>query len=153
MGFPGSSAGKESACNAEDPGSGRSPGGGYPLQYSWTSLVAQMVKYPLAMRETWVQSLGWEDPLEKAMATHSSILAWKIPWIKEPGWLQSMGSQRVRQDWVTSLSFPIMALTPSLIAQFWGLQGLIPFLGYELLKEDQPTTINMYWAFTMCQLR
>ena len=60
-----------------------------------TSLVAQMVKRPPAMRETWVQSLGQEDPLEKAMAPHSSTLAWKIPWTEEPGRLQSMGSQRV----------------------------------------------------------
>ena len=52
------------------------------------------------MLETWVQSLGWEDPLEKEMATHSSILAWKIPWAEEPGGLQSMGLQRVRHDWV-----------------------------------------------------
>ena len=60
---------------------GRSPGEGigYPLQYSWASLVAQMVKNPPAMQETWVRSLGWEDPLEKGMATHSSILAWRIP--------------------------------------------------------------------------
>ena len=86
MGFPGSSAGKESACNAGDPGSipgsGRSPGEGigYPLQYSWASLVAQMVKNLPAMLETWVQSLGWKDPLEKGKATHFSILAWRIPW-------------------------------------------------------------------------
>ena len=53
---------------------------GYPLQYSWASLVAQLVKNPPAMRETWVQSLGWEDPLEKGKATHFSILAWRIPW-------------------------------------------------------------------------
>ena len=72
MGFLGSSAGKESACNAGDsgsiPGSGRSPGEGigYPLQYSWASLVAQMVKNPPAMQETWVQSLGWEDPWRRA---------------------------------------------------------------------------------------
>ena len=71
MGFPGSSAGKESAYTAGDPSliprSGSSPGEGigYPLQYSWVSLVAQTVKNPPAMRETWVQSLGWEDPLEK----------------------------------------------------------------------------------------
>ena len=59
---------------------GRSPGEGisYPLQYSWTSLVAQMVKNPPAMQETWVRSLGWEDPLEEGMATHSIILAWRI---------------------------------------------------------------------------
>ena len=78
--FPGNSAGKESACNAGDPGSipgwGRSAGEGigYPLQY-WASLVAQLVKNLPTMRETWVQSLCWEDPLEKGMATHSGILA------------------------------------------------------------------------------
>ena len=60
--------------------------------------MAQKVKRLHAMWETWVPSLGWEDPLEKEMATHSSILAWKIPWTEEPGRLQSMGSQRVRQD-------------------------------------------------------
>ena len=70
-GFPDSSVGKESACNTEDPGlipgSGGSAGEGigYPLQYSWASLVAELVKNPPAMRETWVQSLGWKDPLEK----------------------------------------------------------------------------------------
>ena len=57
------------------------------------------------MQETWVQSLGWEDPLEKEMATHSSTVAWKIPWTEEPGRLQFMGSQRVGQDWATSLHF------------------------------------------------
>ena len=56
-----------------------------------------------AVREAQVQSLGWEDPLEKEMPTHSSTLAWKIPWTEEPGRLQSMGSQRVRHDWATSL--------------------------------------------------
>ena len=62
------------------------------------SLVAQMVKHLLAMWETWVQSLGWEDPLEKDMATHSSTLAWRIPWMEEPGGLQSTGSRRVGRD-------------------------------------------------------
>ena len=62
------------------------------------SLVAQMVKYPPAMQETQVQSLGQEDPLEKGMATQSSILVWRIPWTEEPGRLQSMGSQKVRHD-------------------------------------------------------
>ena len=62
------------------------------------SLLAQTVKNLPAMQETWVQSLGWEDPLEKEMATHSRILAWKIPWTEEPGGLQSMGSQRVKHD-------------------------------------------------------
>ena len=64
------------------PESGRSAGGeiGYPLQYSWASLVAQLVKNLPTICETWVRSLGWEDPLEKGTATHSSILAWRIPW-------------------------------------------------------------------------
>ena len=91
MGFPDSSVGKESACNAGDPGSipgsGRSPGEGtgHPLQYSWASLLTQLVKNLPAVQETWVQSLGWEDPLEKGMATHSSILAWRITWTEDPG--------------------------------------------------------------------
>ena len=101
---PCDSAGKESACNVGDPSliprSGRSPGEelGSPLQYSGASLVAQMVKNPPAMRETWVQSLGWEDPLEEGMATHSSILAWRIPGMGEPGGLPSLGSHRVGHD-------------------------------------------------------
>ena len=78
--FPDSSVGKEPACNARDPGSIPGWGGsageglGYPLQYSWASLVAQLVKNLPAMQETWVQFLGWEDPLENRKATHSSIL-------------------------------------------------------------------------------
>ena len=67
-------------------------------QYLWTSLVAQMIKILHAMQDIWVQSLGQEDPLEKEMATHSSILAWIIPRTEEPGRLQSTGSQRVRYD-------------------------------------------------------
>ena len=91
---------KESTCNVGDPGSvpglGRSPGEGisYPLQSSWASLLAQLVKNPPAMQEIQVQSLGWEDPLQKEMATYSSILAWEIPWTEEPGRLQSTESQR-----------------------------------------------------------
>ena len=86
--FPDGSAGKESGCIAGDIGntgsilwSGRSAGEGigYPLQY-WASLVSQLVKNPPAMRETWLQSLGWEDSLERETAIHSSILAWRIPW-------------------------------------------------------------------------
>ena len=85
-GKSGSSAGKESASSAGDPGSiprsGRSfgEGIGYPLQYPWASHVAQLVKNLPTMRETWVRSLGWEDPMEKGKATHTSILAWRIPW-------------------------------------------------------------------------
>ena len=79
-------------------GSGRSPGEGigYPLQYSRASLVAQLVKNLPTMWETWVRFLAWEDPLEKGKATHSSILAWRIPWA-----VQSTGSQRVGYDWAT----------------------------------------------------
>ena len=83
--FSGSSAGKESTCNAGDPslipGLGNSPGKdiSYPFQYSQASLVAQMVKNPPDMQDTWVLSLGWEDPLGEGLAAHSSILAWGIP--------------------------------------------------------------------------
>ena len=101
--FPDSSVGKESTCNAGNPssipGSGRSAGEGigYPLKCSWVSLVAQLVKNLPAMRETWVRSLGWEDPLEKGKVTHSSILAWRIPRTIQSV-SQTHGSQRVRQD-------------------------------------------------------
>ena len=88
---------------------------GYPrisrgLPVIRASLVAQMVKYLPAMRETWIQFLGQEDPLEKEMAIHSSTLAWKTPWTEEPGRLQSMGLRRVRHDWAT---FTFYVLLPS----------------------------------------
>ena len=69
--------------------------------------MAQTVKSLPARRKTWIRSLSWEDPLEKEMATHSSILTWKIPWTEEPGGLQSIRLQRVGHDWVTSLSLSI----------------------------------------------
>ena len=128
VGSPGGSAGKESACNAGDPGSipvwGRSAGEGicYPLQYSWTSLGAQLVKNLPAMQETWLRFLGWEDLLEKGKATHSSILAWRNPWT-----VQSRGSQRVRYDWATfifwasslSWSSPALKILTGLLARNW----------------------------------
>ena len=86
MDFSDSSVGKESACNAGGPSSipglGRSAGEGigYPLKYYWASLVAQLVKNMPAIWETWVRFLGWEDPLEKGRATHSSNLTWRISW-------------------------------------------------------------------------
>ena len=82
------------------PGSGRSAEEeiGYPLQYSWASLVAQLVKNPPVMWEIWVHSLGWEDPLEEEMETHCSILVRRIPWTEEPGGLQSTGSPRVEHN-------------------------------------------------------
>ena len=85
-GSPDSSVGKESACHAEDassiPGLERLAGEGigHPLQCSWASLLTQLVKNLPATQETWIRSLGWKDPLEKAKATHSSVLAWRIPW-------------------------------------------------------------------------
>ena len=84
--FPDISGGKESACNAGDPGLipglGISAGEriGYPLQYSWASVVTQLIKNPPAIPDTWVLSLGWKDPLEKGKAAYSSILTWRIPW-------------------------------------------------------------------------
>ena len=97
-----------------------------PFFFIRTSLVAQMVKRLPTMRETWVQSLGQEDLLEKEMATHSSTLAWRIPWIEEPDRLQSMGSQRVRRDWATER------------------------LHFSLLKKksqtEQPKTLNLFFA-------
>ena len=100
IGFPRSSADKEFTCNAGDPGStlgsGGSPGEGigYLLQYSWASLVAQLVKNLLAVWETWVWSLGWEDPLEEGMATHSSILAWRIPMDRGVWWATVCGAAK-----------------------------------------------------------
>ena len=72
------------------------------LGVNWASLVAHMIQSLPAMQETQVWSLGWEDPLEKGMATHSSIFAWRIPWTEEPGGLQSMRQQRDRHDWATN---------------------------------------------------
>ena len=90
LSIPDSSVGKECACNAGDTsstlGSRRSTGEGigYPLWYPWASLVAQLEKNLPAVQETWVRSLCWEDSLEKGKATHSSILAWRIPWLHSP---------------------------------------------------------------------
>ena len=101
MGVPDGSVGKESTCSGGDPSlipeSGRSAqeGIGYPLQYSWASLEAQLVKHLPAMQEIWIQSLGWEDLPEKEMAAQSSILAWRNPWMEESDRLQCTGSQRV----------------------------------------------------------
>ena len=103
-GFPDSSVGKESTCTEADPGLipglGRSTGEGigYPLQYSWASILAQLVKNLPTMQETPVWFLGWEDPLEKGKATQSSILAWRIPWIIQHGVIKS-------QTWLSDFCF------------------------------------------------
>ena len=118
-GFSDCSVGKESACNEGDlgliPGLGRSPGEGidYPPQYSWVSLVAQLVKNLPAMQETWGPSLGWEDLLEKRTATHSSILACRIPWTiswdrKEPAFRVPRKKVSLVPNfvWIYRLSWP-----------------------------------------------
>ena len=85
------------------------------------SLVAHRVKHLPATRETQAWSLGWEDPLEKKMATHSSILAWRTPWTEEPGGLESMGSQRVGQDWATNIfTFAFIRLRVEAWGASWG---------------------------------
>ena len=126
MDFPGSSAGKECTCNAGDPGSspesGRSPGEGtgFSLQCSWASLVAQTVKNLSAVKETWVQFLDWEDPLERAWQPTPVFLPGESPWTEEPGGLQSMGSQRVRHDLAAkhSIAQHIMTYIISLILAY-----------------------------------
>ena len=82
-------------------------------------LVAQIINSLPAMWETWVRSLGWEDPLEKEIAIHSSILPWKIPWMKEPGGLQSVGCQRVRHDWANNTLTIITHLRQINIQMYW----------------------------------
>ena len=103
------------------------------------SLVAQMVKNLPAMQETWVQSLGWEDPLEKGKATHSSILAWRIPQTEEPGGLQPTGSQRIGHDWVTwkKRSSPVKPSKPSMPGPL--------FVGSSL-------TINLFTCYRSSQI-
>ena len=104
VGFPGSSADKGSSCNAGDPSSIPAPGSspregiGCLLQYSWAPLVAQMVKNLPVVQETWVRSLGWEDPLEEGMQPTPVFLPGESPWTEGHGGLQSRGSQRVRHD-------------------------------------------------------
>ena len=100
-------------------------------------LVAQMVKHLSTMQETWVRALGWEDPLEKEMAIHSSTIAWKIPWTEEPGRLQSMGSQRVGLDWATSLSLSLSNAVTS--SGTWANPfTFLGFLGEVLVVKNPP---------------
>ena len=103
-----------------------------------TYFVAQSVKDLPAVQETWVRSLGWEDPLEKEMATHSSILAWKISWTEEPGGLQSMGSQRVGHDWATNTY----------------LHLLRPFQAYWSVfnRKDAPFDLGLFDVFLMVRV-
>ena len=104
------------------------------------SLVAQRLKRLPGMQETWVRSLGWEDPLEKEMATYSSTLAWRIPWREEPGRLQSMGSQGVGHDWVTSLSFLYPSWSPKCL-QF--LKRLVDWVKEGKKTWDRKYSVNL----------
>ena len=138
-GFPDSSVGKESACNAgapgSIPGSGRSAGEGigYPLQYSWASLVDHLVKNLLRTQETWVQSFSWKDPLEKGKATHSSILAWKIPW----------GCKEV--DMLSDFHFSIMV--------YYRILNIVSLFHYGLLQGIEHSspcyTVGLYCLSTL----
>ena len=101
----------------------------------WDSLVAQRVKSLPEMQETWVRSLGQEDPLEKKMAIHSSTIAWKVPWTEKPGRLQSMGLKKVRHDWATSLSQSLMTTKILIVA----------------IKKKM-IIINLYWVVTTGQV-
>ena len=114
------------------------------------SLVAQLVKNLPAVQETQVSSLGWEDPLEKAMATHSSILAWKIPWIEEPGGLQPMGLQRVGHDSATNtyLLWVITAISIILILSSYDNMCFHWFRPYFLLL-----TTKLHFVIFFIQIR
>ena len=152
MGFPGSSAGKESACHAGDPssipGSGRSPGEGmgYPLQYSWASVVAQTVKNPHAIWDTWVQSLGWEDPLDEGMTTHSSILAWRIPWTAESARLRGHTSQSTGHDWSNWAHYRNWKLKENMLQrqlQFSNIHSPLPYV-YQFHIYSIPNLTTIY---------
>ena len=107
-----------------------------------TSLVAQRVKCLPSMQETWVRSLGGEGPVEKEMATHSSILAWKTSWMEKPGGLQSMESQRVGHDWVTSLT--ILPQTPFKIPSSWWKMGHFNYQGILLFFWPHPVVCRIF---------
>ena len=140
MGFPCSSAGKESACYAGDPssipGSGSSPGEGigYPLQYSWASLVAQMVKNPPAVWETWVRSLGWEDPLVQGMATHGqrSLVGYSAWGRKESDTTETKHSIYLKIQ-ALNTSFCVYAQDCHLLA-VWPWESILIFLDLSLVN-------------------
>ena len=122
------------------------------------SLVAQRVRHLPAMQETQVRFLGWEDPLEKEIATHSNTLAWKILWMEKPGRLQSMGLQRVGHDWVTSLHFTKYALGKY---TKWGFVGVDLHAGFGPLSSsvlrlqdkvclDQGSGVTLSWSWAHC---
>ena len=110
----------------------------YHRAWSRASLGTQMVKNLPAMPETQVWSLGWDDPLEKGMATHSSILAWRSPWTAEPGRLQSMGLQRVGHNWATNIH------TTLLVLRLWVSHLSIQFLDFLSVNGGEAMLLNSY---------
>ena len=123
LGFRGNSAVKEPTCNAGDPfsipGLERSPEEGidYLFQYSWASLVAQTVKNPPTMWETWVQSLGWEDPMEESMVTQASILVWRIPMDRGAWWATVLGVTK-SQTWLSNKAQHTKYFSPQIFNYF-----------------------------------
>ena len=112
--------------------------------FLWTSLVAQMVKCLSTMQETWVWSLGWEDPLEKEMSIHSTTIAWKIPWTEEPGRLQAMGSQRDTTErlnftfFMVQLSHPYFTTQKTIALTIWLFAGNVMSLHFFLNVSAKP---------------
>ena len=107
------------------------------MNHEWASLVAQLVKNLPAMPETWFRSLTWKDTLEKGMTTHSSVLAWRIPWKEEPGKLQSLRLQRLRHNWVTNTQTILhLQHVPTLLSSWKQIQLLV-------LKYTSQMTIKM----------
>ena len=114
------------------------------------SIVAHVVKSLPWMQETWVWSMGWEDPLEKRMATHSSILSWRIPWTEEPGGLQSMELQKVRHDWVTNIHKHISRIQRNPVWQAWWGVGItylseLPFCTFNILNLWTFNSVLVKW--------
>ena len=165
-GFPDSSVDKEFTCNAGDPGSipgsGRSTGEGigHPFQYSWASLVAQLVKNPPAIQETCVRSLGWEDPLEKGKATYSSILAWRNPWTvhevaKSPTWLSDEVEKILKSKKVVYLKQEVanphlnMNIKKESTGPRW-LFGKVSHAFTSFTNADEPSADMLYTCSSSC---
>ena len=117
--------------------------------FQLASLVVQAVKNPPAMQKAWVRFLGWKDPLEKGTATHSSILAWRIPWTEEPGGLQSMGSQRVGHNWALSIHFLKLNRSSQNLTVSWSWSVFI-FVFFLLLHQlFQLIEYHVIFSFSM----
>ena len=116
------------------------------IQHYGASLLAQTLNNMPAMQETQVQSLGWEDLLKKETASHSSILAWRIPWTEKPGRLQSMESQRVGHDWVTNTSGSVVKNMPANTGDASSIPGRIRSLDKELTTHSSIPPWEITWT-------